>query len=106
MTLSHAHTLLYAMLCGSLFFVVTFMYQRNGSRYKLLPSLIAFAIAAITGAQWIEVTASVVLYSKWPEISPIATIFLSVLLFLAVQERGNVARILDRLTFVRTTKWL
>lgn len=106
MTFSHAHTLLYAMLCGSLFFVVTFMYQRNGAKYKLFPSLVAFVIAAMTGAEWIEVTGSIVLYSKWPEVSPVSTIFLSILLFVAVEERGNVARILDRLTFVRTTKWL
>lgn len=103
MSLSHAHTLLYAMLCGSLCFVVAFMYQRNGAKYKWFPSVTAFCIAAIAGAEWIEVVGSIILYKQWPSISPIVTIFLSLLLILAVKERGNVARIIDRLLFVRAT---
>ena len=104
MSLSHAHTLLYAMLCGSLCFVVAFMYQRRGAKYKLFPSITAFCIAAIAGAEWIEVMGSILLYKQWPEISPAITIFLSLLLILSIKERGNVARIIERLTFVRTTK--
>jgi hypothetical protein len=103
MSLSHAHTLLYAMLCGSLCFVVAFMYQRNGAKYKWFPSLAAFCIAALAGAEWIEVMGSIILYKQWPSISPIVTIFLIILLILSIKERGNVARILDRLLCVRAT---
>lgn len=103
MTLSHAHALLYAMLCGSLCFVVAFMYQRNGAKYKFFPSLVAFAIAAKSGVEWIGVMGSILLYKQWPSVSPIMTVFLAILLVLAIRERGNVARILDRLTFVRAT---
>ena len=99
MSLDHVHTLIYAMLCGSLCFVVAFMYQRNGAKYKLIPSLIAFAIAAATGSQWIEVIGSIILYKSWPEVSPIATLFLFILLSLSVWERGNIARVIDRLLF-------
>lgn len=106
MSLHHAHTLLYAMLCGSLCFVVAFMYQRNGAKYKLIPSLVAFAISALAGAQWIEVMGSIILYKVWPSISPVVTFLLIIMLTLAIKERGNVARLLDRLSFVRTTKLL
>jgi hypothetical protein len=79
------------------------MYQRNGARYKLFPSLVAFFIAATAGAQWIEVMGSIILYKIWPEAHPLATIFLFILLVLAILERGNVARILGRLLCVRAT---
>jgi Protein of unknown function (DUF754). len=103
MSLSHAHTLLYAMLCGSLCFVVAFMYQRNGAKYKWFPSLTAFCIAAVAGAEWIEVMGSIILYKQWPSISPVFTICLFLLLILSIKERGNVARVIDRLMFVRAT---
>jgi uncharacterized membrane protein len=99
MSLSHAHTLLYAMLCGSLCFVVAFMYQRNGAKYKLIPSVVAFAIAAVAGSQWIEVVGTILLYKHWPEVSPVATFFLFILLSLSVWERGNIACVIDRLMF-------
>lgn len=103
MSLSHAHTLLYAMLCGSLCFVVAFMYQRNGAKYKLFPSITAFCIAAIAGSEWIEVMGSIILYKQWPSISPVVTICMAILLILSIKERGNVARIIDRVLCVRAT---
>lgn len=104
MTLAHAHALLYATLCGSLCFVVAFMYQRNGAKYKFIPSLVAFVIAATSGVEWIDVMGSILLYKHWPSVSPLLTVGLTVLLVMAIRARGNVARILDRLTFVRATK--
>jgi divalent metal cation (Fe/Co/Zn/Cd) transporter len=103
MTFTHANALLYATLCGSLCFVVAFMYQRKGAKYKFIPSLVAFAIAAKSGVEWIGVMGSILLYGYWPSISPVTTIVLAILLVLAIKVRGNVARILDRLTFVRPT---
>lgn len=103
MTFDHANALLYAAICGSLCFVVAFMYQRNGAKYKFLPSLVAFAIAAKSGVEWLGVMGSILLYDYWPSVSPVATILLAILLFAAIRERGNVARILDRLMFVRAT---
>lgn len=103
MTLTHVNTLAYAMICGALCFVIAFMYQRQSAKYKFVPSLIAYAIAAKTGVEWLMVMGSILLYGYWPSISPVATALLGILLIIAIRERGNVARILGRLPFVRAT---
>lgn len=103
MTLTHANALIYATLCGSLCFVVAFMYQRNGAKYKFFPSLIAFVIAAKSGVEWLGVMGSILLYGYWPSIPLYMTIFLLILLVAAIRAKGNVARIIDKLNFVRAT---
>lgn len=101
MTFEHVNAMVYASLCGSLCFVIAFMYQRNGSRYKFLPSLLAFAIAAASGAEWLEVTGSIILHNDWPRITPLMNLALGVLLIISVRAKGNVSRILSHLRVLR-----
>lgn len=103
MSFAHANTLLYAMVCGSLCFVIAFMYKRKGSRYKFIPSLLAFAIAAKAGVEWLTVMGSILLYGYWPHIPPVLTGALAILLIMAVRAKGNVSQILSHLRFKRLT---
>lgn len=103
MSYAHANTLLYATLCGSLCFVIAFMYQRKGSKYKFIPSLVAFAIAALSGVEWLDVMGSILLYGYWPKISPVMTVGVAMLLAVSMWCKGNVARLLRIFHFRRAT---
>lgn len=98
MTFSGVNAILYASLCGSLCFVLAFVYRRNGSRYKLIPSVVAFAVAAKAGAEWLDVMGSIVLYGYWPHIPPAMTLAMVALLAVAIHYKGNMARILGCLS--------
>lgn len=103
MSFTHANTLLYALLCGSLCFVIAFRYQRKGAKYKFVPSLVAFAIAALSGVEWLNVIGSVILYGYWPHVSPVLTAAVAIFLIVTVKHKGNVASVLRRLPFWRAT---
>lgn len=103
MSYAHANTLLYAALCGSLCFVIAFMYRRNGAKYKFVPSLVAFAIAAKAGSEWLEVMGTILLYGHWPRIPVAMTVALSALVAITAWHKGNIARMLGHLNILRST---
>lgn len=103
MNYAHANTLLYATLCGGLCFVIAFMYQRKGSKYKFVPSLVAFAIASLSGVQWLDVMGSILLYGYWPRVNPLVTAGVAAFFILSMRYRGNVALILRALHIRRAT---
>lgn len=95
MSLCQLNAIIYSGLCCSICFVIAFVYRRNGAKYKIAPSLIAFGIAAITGAEWLSVTSSVLLNSEWPHVTPISNLCLAVVLAIIVRAKGNVSLVID-----------
>jgi multisubunit Na+/H+ antiporter MnhB subunit len=86
--------ILQALFCAGIFIMIGFVYRPDPeSRYRLGVSVIAFALCAVTGMQFMSITARILLEHQLPAVSWYNTAFYGLSLALVVQARGNVAKI-------------
>jgi len=86
--------ILQALFCAGIFIMIGFVYRPDeGSRYRLSVSIIAFALCATTGMQFMSIVARIVIEEHVPIVSWYNTAFYGLSLALVVRARGNVAKI-------------
>lgn len=86
--------ILQAVFCAGIFTMIGFVYRRGGdSRYRLGVSIIAFALCATTGMQFMSIAAWLIFEGHIPVVSWYNTAFYGLSLALVVRARGNVAKI-------------
>lgn len=86
--------ILQAAFCLGIFTMIGFVYRpEEGSRYRLSVSVIAFAVCATTGMQFMSIVARMLLEERIPAVSWYNTAFYGLSLALVVRARGNVAKI-------------
>ena len=86
--------ILQALFCAGIFTMIGFVYRPdNDSRYRLGVSVIAFALCATTGMQFMSIVARFILEERIPAVSWYNTAFYGLSLALVVRAGGNVAKI-------------
>lgn len=86
--------ILQALFCAGIFIMIGFVYRPDPeSRYPLGVSVIAFALCATTGMQFMSIAARILIEQHLLAVSWYNTAFYGLSLALVVQARGNVAKI-------------
>jgi len=85
--------ILRALFCAGIFIMIGFVYRPDhDSQYRLGGSVIAFALCAVTGMEFMSITARILLGHQLPAVSWYNTAFYGLSVALVVQARGNVAK--------------
>ena len=87
-------TLLAGVMCGAICVRVA-TYQRNGARYRLGVSCMAYLLAAGAGCESLSVTLALLFAKPVTPVSPFLLLILLVVLGLVFRSQGNVARIMQ-----------
>jgi len=86
--------ILQALFCAGIFTMIGFVYRpEENSRYRLGVSVIAFALCATTGMQFMSIVARIFIEERIPVVSWYNTAFYFLSLALVIRARGNVAKI-------------